>query len=96
MTLAQMQTALETGFNPQGRHLSESMVLKYRAALDADHPKPFAHKLYRGFEISGRAGHWYVRGESNWSTIYTSEKKARLAVDACLGIRHISAQTLYQ
>jgi hypothetical protein len=53
-------------------------------------------KLYRGFEISGRAGHWYVRGESNWSTIYTSEKKARLAVDACLVIRHISAQTLYQ
>ena len=91
MTAQQMQTALRTGFNPQGRHVSSSMAVKYMAALGTFQPKPLAHYDYRGFEISGKSGRWYVKGETNWQTIYTSEAKARAAVDACLALRSILA-----
>lgn len=43
---------------------------------------------YRGFEVSGGKGHWYV---SDWQTIYTSEAKAKAAVDACLALRELLA-----
>jgi hypothetical protein len=91
MTAKQMQTSLRTGFNPQGRHVSSSMAVKYMAALGTFQPKQLARYDYRGFEISGKSGHWYVKGETSWQTIYTSEAKARAAVDACLTLRSILA-----
>lgn len=43
---------------------------------------------YRGFEISGNAGQWFV---GSWETIYTSKQKAMDAVDNCLNLRAMLA-----
>jgi len=86
MTNAEMRTALATGFNKQGRRVSDSMSAKYFVALhQAELDKQFDEE-YRGFRISGKRGTGHVFVE-NWQTIYTSVKKAREAVDRCLELR---------
>ncbi len=88
MTREEMQKALRTGFNPQGRAVSFSMAVKYHNALAKPQMAKFSRKDYRGFEVSGGKGHWYVNG---WQTIYTSEKKAMSAIDTCLALRELLA-----
>jgi hypothetical protein len=82
-----MQTALLTGFNPQGRRVSESIGAKYLAALSEQQSKPFKRYQYHGHEINGSSGRWFVMGEKSWPQIFTSESKARTAVDKCLSLR---------
>jgi hypothetical protein len=39
---------------------------------------------YRGFQVSGSGGRWYV---GKWQTIYASKAAALAAVDTCLSLR---------
>jgi len=47
---------------------------------------------YRGFEVSGGNGHWYVKGETSWLPIYTSKAEALEAVDRFLALRQLQAK----
>jgi len=44
---------------------------------------------YRGFEVSGGSGKWFV---ANWQSIYSSRAKALEAVDNCLNLRAMLAE----
>jgi hypothetical protein len=88
MTSAEMRTALATGFNKQGRRVSDSMSSKYLASLHQREMNKQFQEEYRGFQISGKrgTGHVFV---SNWQKIFTSVRAARGAVDCCLEIRSL-------
>jgi hypothetical protein len=83
MTRTQMETALQTGFNWQGRTLSETARAKYLAALTPPRVA-FTVEDYCGFEVSGKNGRWFVGA---WPTIYTSRQNAMEAVDNCVALR---------
>lgn len=91
MTCHQMDLALQTGYNGQGRAVSQSMKAKYfKAAWDAKQAgQARREKLdYRGFVIEGATGqHWFVTGAKPWQTMYETKAKAMLAVDACMTLR---------
>lgn len=88
MTRDEMESALRTGYNKQGRILSESMRLKYFAAMAPVVPKPRHDEQYRGMEIWGHAGHWGVREDGKvWPRSFTSTAAARAAIDRCWQIR---------
>ncbi len=90
MTPNEMQSSLLTGFNKQGRRVSETMAVKYMLAINRAQANKFVTEQYHGFEVSGGNGHWYVSG---WQTIYTSRAKAIAAVDACLELRAMLAES---
>ena len=78
-------------FNRQGREVSDSMRLKYFSDWERSH-KPqheFTRTNYRGFTIMGIVGKGlYVQGEGRiWQIGFTTEAKAKEAVDRCLALR---------
>jgi len=89
MTRQEMQKALETGFNKQGRHLSESMRIQYLSALQKPQ-KHWSETDYRGFKIEGRNGRYFCNDLPHM--IFTSVPNAHKAVDRCLEVRALMAE----
>ena len=89
MTHQEMREALRTGFNRQGRTLSDAMRMKYLIALEPPkNPKTFAPIEYRGMTISGTVGDYTVTQNGRfWQRNFTSVQKTKDAIDYCLKIR---------
>lgn len=85
MTTQEMQTALASGFNKQGRSVSLTMRVNYLYAVTR--PKEQTEEDYRGMTIQGCAGTWTVTDKRIWPGRYTSNTTARAAVDACWALR---------
>ena len=83
MTPGDMQRALLTGFNHQGRTVSDSMRANYLAEI-ADAKPALRKEEYRGFAIEGRSSKWFV---ATFPIIFHSHRAAREAVDRCLALR---------
>ena len=84
MTRSQIEESLQTGFNPQGRRVSESMRVKYLAALSGPQAQ-FRSFQYRGMIVDGKCGKYFVDGLPHM--IFTSTQGAKDAIDRCLTLR---------
>jgi hypothetical protein len=90
ITPAHMRSALESGFDRQGRTLSDTQRVRYFAALTAGRAAERREERYRGFLLSrgSAGGDWYITGELGlWPVAYTTLARARGAVDTCLALR---------
>lgn len=87
-----MQNALASGFNKQGRSLSEAMRIKYLTALAATQRPEFKFFEYRGFKVEGGSGKYFIDGMSH--TITTSVQKSKDAIDRLIEIRAELAEDL--
>ena len=80
-----------SGFNKQGRAVSESMRLnEFKRYCAAQKPAARHEENYRGFAIArGYRGAWIVTetGCRVWPASFSSLAKARAAVDRCHEIR---------
>lgn len=75
-----------TGYNRQGRTISDSMrVRAFQQFIAAQKPASVFQEFdYRGFEVSGSSGRWFVKDHPS---IFTSKAKTCEAVDRCLALR---------